>query len=85
MYMASSLNDEYMLGTVMNRHSWTEESVKSKPAGTDRDGDSSSFRQTTAAFRTNPMSIFLDLLDLTRLWFLLLLRYAHRKRFSEGR
>jgi hypothetical protein len=83
--MARSLHKKDLLCNFMERRSWAGELVKSELTGTNADDDSACFRQTTAAFWTDPTSLALDLLQLTRLWFFLLLRSTYRRHFFEGR
>jgi hypothetical protein len=84
-YVARELHDKYLLRTFMEKHTWTEELVKSELTEMDRDEDSACLGKTTAAFWTNPTSTTVGLLCLTRLWFFLLLRYTYCRRFCEGR
>lgn len=83
-YMAEPLPRKHSLQTILDRHAWAEELVKSEVR--DAIGDSSAcLSQSRAAFWLNPTTMTQDLLALTRLWFFMLLRYTYRKRFFEGR
>lgn len=78
-YMAGRLRKRHLPRAVLDRHGWTEEFVE------DSQDESAWFRQTTTAFQVNPATMVADLLELTRLWFFMLLRYTYRRRFFKGR
>lgn len=83
-YMAGSLRKKHLLQTVVERHTWATELVKSEHAEL-AGHDSVCFRQTTTVFWKDPAAMAMDLLQLTRSWFFMLLRYTYRRRIFDGR
>ena len=85
-YMAVSLQKSYQLQTVRRQHTWAGEMIQAYIGrGPPARCDPAWFHQTVTAFWTDPTTLVKHLLELTRIWFFILLRYTYRKHFSWGR
>jgi hypothetical protein len=82
-YMAAHLPRRYLLQSLLERNDWACEMVGVQT--TEMEGFSfTRLQNTTAAFWKNPRHTTVKLVELTRIWFFTLLRYAYRSSFSRG-
>ncbi|RYN65495.1 hypothetical protein AA0117_g12164 [Alternaria alternata] len=81
-YMATRIRRQYLLQTLLKKHTWLREVLY--PAPVPEDNVHSNLQQATVSFWKDPAQTITKLFKLTRMWFFTLLRYTYRMRFFDG-